>query len=331
MSLKIMLNKTIKFCLVFSLILFFNNTDANRYLCQDNKEISIPQDFKQLMYRTSNLVFDNTDLKTINKYVNQVLQEPNDEILKNHINYINNFKEIIENIQLPEKQLQLLYEYGEIMKKQNYINTKLLLDDIIWWSTIRMRLNSKDIIPYLNGQMLTNKKEYVIKVFIEKGMVNEIKFWSKKVKLRDYTHSTTNSKTVFNYAIRKATIINALNHNKIFKIIIPELTKSVDEILFHKNDIDLSMKYNHLKWLILHLGLYQSNPNIDQVLKNLLKDRFYYNRKKINELQPKERKFLLNYDLIHKFKGENSIMYNVKKALDPYHFLAQIKHNMCSN
>lgn len=302
-----------KFLFFFLFLTTVRTTEANKEIIYENVKPDI--DILLLNYRVSNLVYNEEDIKTIENHANDLLSVNDEKSLQSLKDYSYTFKNVIESVQLEREQILLLRRYAISIQNHKLIisnKSKKYLDDIIWWSEVRIIKNKQSLIKFLNSQMTISRRKDALRMFAEEGMVTEIEYWSSQLKFKK-------SKLLFELAVRKAKIRNELRAQKIntSEILITELNKSINDIIPMSNKKIYALQYFHFFWLLKQFGIYRETESVKEILNNLTKDEIFYIKDDIDQLSLEQKEIME--------RGINEVRPTIRvatrKALNPYEIL----------
>jgi hypothetical protein len=267
----------------------------------------ISKEIRELAFRVDNLVFIKQDLSTIDKYTNEFLDSaklPTEKML----GYQTSLSvKILQNLQIPQKQLLSLQKYAVALKSYELKPLDRRLNQIIWWTEVRLINNKLELIEFLNKQIYSSMQKEVLNIYAEKGMIDELNYWSKNLKKNRIEDE-------FNIAIRKAEIIKLLklNPNNISKVLETELKKSIYYVMWPFNR-GSSLEHNYVKWLFYQMGVFRENPKVSQILAQIIIDESYLYIKKVNLLPIQMRE-----EYIQGIHSNLNLTDKALQALSPY-------------
>ena len=260
--------------LIVSTFSIQSKTLRNYHSGQDQR----PKDLRDLAFRAKNIVYTNDDLLTVDKYINEFMNTAKLPTKETLIFQISSFEILVKNIQIPQKQLLALQNYAIALKSYNIKYLYMRLNQIIWWTELRLINDPQELKDFLNKQIYSSKQKEVIDFYAEKGMVNELNYWSKNLKKNRIEDE-------FKIAISKAEFIKLLKqkHPSLSKLVETELRKSIYYVMWPFNR-GSRLEHKYIDWLFHQMGAHRKNPKISQILDKIIADETFLYKKKVNLL-----------------------------------------------
>jgi len=276
-----------------------------------------PKELRELAFRIENLVFANKDLMMIDRYIDDFMNSsklPSEDVLAYQVNL---FANLVEKLQIPQKQLISLQNYAVAMKSYVSKHLNRSLNTIIWWTEVRLITDQNELIKFLTKQINSSMKLKVIDFFAEMGMVDDLKYWQKNIK-------RNRIKEEFQIAIRKAEIIKLLTQDKqdLSILIETELKRSIYKVMKPFNHGN-SIEYEYIYWIIKQMGVFRKNPKISKILNKIVLDESFLYIKKINLLPFELREY---YEKM--LESNLELVDKALQAMTPFEKIHKNRHRM---
>lgn len=259
---------------ILTLLMTFSQDIRSETIVPDGYYLDTSE-LAMLNHRTSHFVVSESDLDYIKKYISDYFNgdyQKEQPPLDGHL-YI--FKGILEKIQLPAEHINLIQRYGVALLSYDLDKLKAsYAKDIIWWSAARMIKHNKEFKLFVNNQMTSGRWKDALHLLVEKGMTDEISKFSEYIENKDTIDS------ILELSLRKSKVINFLKKQNegYLSEIITEISLSITDVMPFIQKKRGAKRFDHLDWLIKQLGLHKSNPEIKQILENLIEDDLYYSK-----------------------------------------------------
>lgn len=247
----------------------------NSWACKPIKQTAEQKQRMHLTWRADRNALIKEDFDLIDKYLTQEITSSRNSTDTELMRRISIFSRIITQSALSNDYLQQFKNWANLVKTTNNLKSNRYLDDIIWWSEARQLTNKADLIALKQNSKKADRMEEIISLFVENGMVDELQDWQAEV-------SFNKSDLLFEFAIRKAKIVNLLN-----TLPFGFGQQLLDEFIVSLNDIFPILQsghiagHNHLHWLFKHMGQYNELPEVRQLLMTLKEDPLYFHQEQV--------------------------------------------------